>query len=253
MKNWNLCARVGLIVCLAILFRCSGYAQAGNRFWDRPTGKAVGIIIPSVLITYGAISLGNNGFRKLDYTVRDRLTAGNAGWKTYWEDYLQFAPGAAAFGMKAGGVESVHGARDMIFLYALSNAINTGLVHGAKHWVSRERPDFSNHRSFPSGHTALAFASAEFIRQEYRDQSVWISVGGYAMATFVGAARVYNNQHWVSDVAAGAGIGILSTKIAYWSYPYLKKVFNKKTGKTNLVCLPGYGNRTWGLSFACSF
>ena len=41
---------------------------------------------------------------------------------------------------------------------------------------------------------------------------------------------MYNNRHWLTDVAAGAGIGILSTKIAYWLYPFL----NSKLFKFNV-------------------
>jgi membrane-associated phospholipid phosphatase len=52
------------------------------------------------------------------------------------------------------------------------------------------------------------------------------------MATATGFLRMYNDKHWFSDVMAGAGIGILSTKIAYWLYPLLKNVIFKNTNKT---------------------
>ena len=47
-------------------------------------------------------------------------------------------------------------------------------------------------------------------------------MAGYAIATGVGVMRVYNNRHWVSDVLAGAGLGILSTSLMYWLAPYLR-------------------------------
>ena len=47
-----------------------------------------------------------------------------------------------------------------------------------------------------------------------------------------GFLRMYNNKHWLSDVVAGAGIGIMSTKIAYWIYPVIKrKLFIDIAGK----------------------
>ena len=48
--------------------------------------------------------------------------------------------------------------------------------------------------------------------------SPWIGIGGYVMAASTGALRVYNNKHWVGDVAFGAGLGILCTKLAYKLY-----------------------------------
>ena len=45
--------------------------------------------------------------------------------------------------------------------------------------------------------------------------SPWISVGGYVVATTVGVSRILNNRHWISDVLAGAGIGILSVEFGY--------------------------------------
>jgi membrane-associated phospholipid phosphatase len=46
-----------------------------------------------------------------------------------------------------------------------------------------------------------------------------LSISGYPIAIFTGVYRALNNKHWVGDVVAGAGFGILSTEIAYWLYP----------------------------------
>jgi len=37
-----------------------------------------------------------------------------------------------------------------------------------------------------------------------------------------------HNRHWFSDIVAGAGIGILSTKLTYWAYPRLVRMVKKK-------------------------
>ena len=108
-----------------------------------------------------------------------------------------------------------------------------GTVNILKKTGNVERPDGSSTNSFPSGHTATAFMGAEFLYQEYKDVSIWYGVGGYAIATTTGALRIYNNKHWLTDVAAGAGIGILCTKAAYWLNPLLnEKKFNRKTSNT---------------------
>jgi membrane-associated phospholipid phosphatase len=73
------------------------------------------------------------------------------------------------------------------------------------------------------------------------------------MASLIGIARVYNNRHWVSDVVAGAGIGILSTKIVYLTYPCLQKTFGKKGRKYTSFIVPTYDEGKLGLSLTCIF
>ena len=213
------------------------------------TLKALGIAIPSAMITYGIFSIENNRLKELDLSVRNKLVNDGALWNNKWDDYLQFAPSVFAFSMKLGGVESKHKLSDMLILYGLSEFFNTGIVYTAKRLVGRERPDGSNFHSFPSGHTALAFTAAEFLHQEYGHKSVWISIGGYGIASFIGLARVYRNKHWVSDVIAGAGVGILSTKIVYLAYPALKRTF----GKCRTAVFPAYNNGNLSLNLSGLF
>jgi len=68
-------------------------------------------------------------------------------------------------------------------------------------------------RSFPSGHTITAFAFASTVTRESQfwwPHATWyVGTAFYGGATLVGLSRVYNNQHWASDVMAGAAIGTL--------------------------------------------
>lgn len=75
------------------------------------------------------------------------------------------------------------------------------------------RPDGSNNKSFPSGHTATAFMAATMLHKEYGGRSPWYSIAGYSMATVTGVSRMLNNKHWLSDVLVGAGIGILGVSV----------------------------------------
>lgn len=213
------------------------------------TSEMVGVVIPSAMITYGLISLGDNGIRKIDYRVHHSLEQNNRFWNTQIDTYVQFAPAVAAYTMKLCKIESAHCLFDMTVLYGLSNLLAGGVAYGTKIAAGRERPDKSANNSFPSGHTETAFVAAEFLHQEYKNKSVWISIGGYSAATFVGIARVCNNRHWVSDVVAGAGIGILSTKVVYWVYPYIRKTSGDKPLHT--FVFPGWsnGNLSFNLSY----
>lgn len=70
--------------------------------------------------------------------------------------------------------------------------------------VNRERPNGSN-LSFPSGHTSSAFASATSLAYSY---GPWVGIPAYGLATFVGATRIADDAHWLSDTVAGAALGI---------------------------------------------
>jgi hypothetical protein len=78
------------------------------------------------------------------------------------------------------------------------------------------RPDGSSHNSFPSGHTATAFMTAMMLSKEYGGENPWYSIAGFTISTVTGLTRMANNRHWLSDVLAGAGFGILSTETGYF-------------------------------------
>jgi hypothetical protein len=69
----------------------------------------------------------------------------------------------------------------------------------------------TDHLSMPSGHTALAFALATTLSCNYRDKP-WVGVVAYSLAASVGFSRVYQQQHWASDVFVGALIGYVVGK-----------------------------------------
>jgi membrane-associated phospholipid phosphatase len=63
--------------------------------------------------------------------------------------------------------------------------------------------------------------------------------------------RVYNHKHWFSDIVAGAGFGILSTKAAYFLYPLFRnKLFHDDKSKSTTLIMPQVGNGMVGLSFS---
>ncbi|HKG05941.1 MAG TPA: phosphatase PAP2 family protein [Pedobacter sp.] len=202
--------------------------------------NAICYIIPGVFIGYGLVSLtGDNVIRRLDYTTNNELREDHPTFAQKADNYLRYVPALAVYGLDLAGVKAKHNLVDRSAMLLMSALIAQGTVSGVKSITHRMRPNGLSNNSFPSGHTSLAFMSAEFLHQEYKDQSIWYGIGGYAIATGTGILRLYNNAHWVSDVVAGAGIGILSTKLTYLVYPYLRrKLFHGKSA--NMIISPGY-------------
>jgi membrane-associated phospholipid phosphatase len=204
------------------------------------------------MIAYGFTALENDGLKNLNAEFKDELYAESPHKKIPIDNYLQFAPAAAVYGLNALGIKGKHNFRDRSMIYAMSNIILTGTVFSLKKITAVQRPDGSAYTSFPSGHTAEAFASAEFMRMEYKDVSPWYGIAGYAMAASTGYLRMYNNKHWLSDVVAGAGVGIASTKLAYWLYPKIQhKLFKDKL--PNTVVMPAYQNGAFILGMVHKF
>jgi len=205
------------------------------------------IIIPSVLIGYGVVGLVSDDLKDFNLGIRNEVTDDIDG-KITIDDYSQYAPALSVYALNLCGIKGKNNLRDRSIILGTSYLLLSGTVLGLKSLTKVERPDGSGFNSFPSGHTATAFAGAEFLWQEYKDVSVWYGISGYIVATGTGFFRIYNNKHWLTDVAAGAGIGILSTKVAYWIFPYVNKhIFNsQKNGTTGMVA-PFYNGNQMGV------
>jgi hypothetical protein len=209
-------------------------------------------IMPGVMITYGFISLGNDGLKNLDEEVKEEVWTEHPHRLRHIDNFLQFAPAISVYALNAVGIHGKNNLRDRTMIYLLSNVMANALFFSVKKITRQLRPDGSSYTSFPSGHTAEAFASAEFLHQEYKDVSPWYGVVGYATAATVGYLRMYNNKHWLSDVIAGAGLGIVSTKISYWLYPKIKKwLFKDRHAHTALT--PVYQNKSLGFALVHNF
>ncbi|WP_175620487.1 phosphatase PAP2 family protein [Chryseobacterium schmidteae] len=210
------------------------------------------LIIPTALIGYGVASLSVNGIKQLNFSTRDEINEHKPD-HIRLDNYTQFAPAALVYGLNAVGVEGEHNFRDRSIIYGTSMMITSAFVLPLKHIVKEERPDQSNNLSFPSGHTAIAFASAQFMYREYKDTNFLLGISGYSLAVFTGVYRMLNDKHWVGDVVGGAGFGILSTELAYWLFPKINSLLGGKNKNSSAMVMPYYQNKSVGIGFIKNF
>ncbi len=120
---------------------------------------------------------------------------------------FQAGAGFATYGVaKAfGNKKAAYVGRDIVRAQLLSQA----MVQTLKYSIRRDRPDHSNNKSFPSGHSASAFATATVLQRHYG----WkVGLPAYAIGGYVALARMAWNRHHASDVVMGAGFGIASAR-----------------------------------------
>lgn len=122
--------------------------------------------------------------------------------------------GQVALPLLAGSMTVVYRDWHGTLEFAKSFGLAMGVTYILKPMVNEDRPISSENRrvgrsagnmSFPSGHTAAAFAGAAFLQMRYG----WgFGIPCYLMAGYVGFSRVYSQKHWFMDVLGGASIAL---------------------------------------------
>ncbi len=185
------------------------------------------LAIPSVFIATGLYTLSDNhSFNR--YRIRGEILDNTNGYRTHLDDYLSVGPTVLLAGLTAAGVRGRSTPLDRAGLWLVASGIAGVVTYGLKTTTHYTRPDGSDNQSFPSAHTAFAFAGAGVLDREFGRTSVLIPVAGYAMAGTTGYLRLVNDQHWVSDVLVGAAIGLLSAEASYRLYPWLKRKLTRR-------------------------
>jgi membrane-associated phospholipid phosphatase len=214
--------------------------------------KYKSLIIPTVLIGYGVAGLISPTLKDINTTTKTEFRD-HDDKKVDLDDFSQYSPFLSVYALNALGIHGRNNIKDRTIVLATAYLIMGSSVGIIKKTSKVPRPDGSNTYSFPSGHTATAFMGAEFLYQEYKHVSVWYGIGGYVIAAGTGFFRMANEKHWLTDVATGAGIGILSTKIAYWIHPFIRKAIFKDKDKLNGIVMPYYNGRQYGLGLSMTF
>lgn len=210
------------------------------------------LMIPAILVGYGIVGLESHTQKDLNSSTNNELRE-HIDEKLSIDDISQYSQFLSVYTLNAAGIKGKNNLKDRTVILGTAYLIMGATVNILKNTAPEARPDGTANNSFPSGHTATTFMGAEFLFQEFKDESLWYGISGYAIAAGTGFFRMYNNRHWLTDIATGAGIGILSTKIAYWTHPWIKRNLFKGNKKIVGSVMPFYGETNIGAGMLLRF
>lgn len=230
-----------------------GYETQANTVCENPYRfKGTELIVPGALLTAGVVGLESRWLKKINREIKDGLQGEGHG-RIRIDNFTPFVPIVGTYGLNLLGVKGKNSIADVTIIYGTTYLLLAATLFPMKDFIRSERPNQKDFNSFPSGHTAIAFAAAEVMRREYWDVSPWIGVAGYVFAVGTGFLRMYNNAHWLTDVLGGAGLGILCAEAAYWLYPAVAKTFFKKQFDANVYLAPQISTSHFGMACSITF
>lgn len=186
--------------------------------------KPSGFAVPVALMIQGLWIKGNNGLYS-SQKVREDMNYHFPDFYTPIDDYIQYIPTIAGYATGfIPGTTPRHANGRRLWMLIQSQVLMSLSTLALKHYTHELRPDGSDYHSFPSGHTAQAFMGAAFFDMEYPKQMRGVKIGLYSLAGLTGALAMMNDRHWAGDVLFGAGLGMLSVRMVFWSEQY----FNRK-------------------------
>jgi len=232
------------VVLLAMTIATSTEAQVQDTI-----NKKTPLFVGKDALILGAFTLGTVAVAPLDVAVAKRL-------QYPWVQENRFlrrsatglrllaVPGSLITGAALYGIGRADGQRRLqaLGLHSVESILIADVVGGTIKFVAgRARPyadidnpaDFqlfrgfsdNKYRSFPSGHTINAFAFASTLTREvqfwYPHSAFYVGTVFYGGATLMGLSRIYNNQHWASDVLGGAAIGtLIGVKVVKYTHSH---------------------------------
>lgn len=205
-------------------------------------------IVPASLLVTGIV-LSDSDFE--DGIQKSLQNALRNDFSTSLDDRTRNIPIAQMYIADILGVQARNHWFDQTKNMVISILLTDLLTMQLKKAAGKQRPDDTDFESWPSGHTSHAFATASVLYEEFKYSSPLLAYSGYLFAATTGFLRMANNRHFFSDVLAGAGVGILVTKLVY-KYDYLIP-WNPFLKKNNMALLPRYSEGTLGIYFVKKF
>jgi len=109
------------------------------------------------------------------------------------------------------GILSAQGAIDSLIVVSALK----GITQRGRPRTGRDRSEFfDGGNSFPSGHSAQAWAVATIIANEYHDHRA-VQAAAYSIASMVSIARFTSGKHYLSDIVVGSALGYGIGKYVY--------------------------------------
>jgi len=171
-------------------------------------------IVPLALIGSGLI-INYSGGTIGKENLQDQIVGESPDFHTNADDFLLFVPALTMYTADILKVKSQNDAFTQTKILAISLVATNVLTFGIKELSNETRPNGEDESSFPSGHTSNAFVMATVLFHEFKQTKPVLAYSGFLFASATGALRVLNNEHWVSDVLVGAGLGIIVTDLVY--------------------------------------
>ena len=201
-------------------------AQSPNKisFTSENYFKTPAIIIPSTLLMYGLLKPIIPGIKNVDKNLWSQVKTSYPNFHTTADDYIMWAPSSSVYLLDALSIKTKHTFKEHLILDAGSLIVAGGIGFVMRKISGNIEVYKMDGTKFPSGHTVNAFRGAEIFHQELKETHKILSYSGYVIAVAVGTLRIYNKAHYLTEVLAGAGLGILSTKLTYWAFDKVKRV-----------------------------
>ena len=197
-------------------------ARNGNEALNQHYLKPRALLFPGTLLLYGALKPVVKGISNLDNDILKQIKTNHPNFYTNAEEFLMWEPSASLYLMDAFKVKTKNSFKQHLIL-DVGSIIVTGSIGYLMRNVTAHIKEYTMQGTkFPSGHTANAFRGAEILHQELKYNYKIFSYCGYVAAATVGILRIYNNDHLFTEVLAGAGLGIISTKLTYWIFNKVK-------------------------------
>ncbi len=202
------------IFCFLFLVLASFFCFAEKRdslcYTQNKTSVIKQQIVPVSLIATGALlNIGD---------IKNKIQDGIPDFNTKADEYFPYVPVVQMYLADALGVKHQSTVLNQTAYWFASQFISDQLVVFLKKETNVTRPDGGS-RSFPSGHSSVAFVSATVLFREFKDTEPLLAWSGYLFASATSVFRMTKDAHWLPDVLAGAGIGILTTNIVYLINP----------------------------------
>jgi membrane-associated phospholipid phosphatase len=147
-------------------------------------------------------------------------------------------------------------ATESVVLASLASQLIRGPLGRSRPWVTADTNQYDfdpfkgfnsfEHRAFPSIHTSSGMAVATVLTMETHRRhpraTPYVAPLLLAAGMLPGLSRIQLNQHWASDIFAGAFMGVFSGyKVVKYSHDHPTNWFDRKLLKVSLSEAPGGG------------